>query len=271
MKTKEELVKIHSSLCKITKDAGLEVLRIYNEGSLQMKEKSVGDFVTSADLAAEKLIIESIKSEFPEHKILSEETAPDTLVSDQPMWIIDPIDGTTNFSRGIPLSGISIAFSVGQQVLSGAVYNPFLDEMFTATRGGGAFLNNKSIRVSNASDLKHSIIAVGTSSPKNRRSFIKRITVQIGTLMDETQDIRRLGAAAIDLCFVACGRVDGFYEPIVNPWDIAAGRLIAKEAGATCGFLEEMPQNPYGPELYSREILISAPRIFEQLKATLKQ
>ena len=267
--TPKELEYIHTLLPQIAKEAGKEVLRIYESGVLEMKEKSIGDFVTSADLAAETLIINSIKKVFPAHQILSEETAPNTSISNQPLWIIDPIDGTTNFSRGIPLSGISIAFAIGQNVFSGAVYNPFLDEMFTAVKGGGAFLNGNSIRVSKCSDLRHSLIAVGTSAPKNRSEFLTSITRQIGTLLNESQDIRRLGAAAIDLCFVACGRVDGFYEPIVNPWDIAAGRLIASEAGATCGFLKTMPENPFGAELYAREILVSTPKIFNALKEAL--
>jgi len=254
---------------QVAAQAGQLVKQISERGSLIINQKSKGDLVTEADLASENLIIKAIKDLFPEHSFLSEETNPSADKLGNNLWIIDPIDGTTNFSRQIPLCGVSIAYALNKEVLVGVVYNPFSNEMFSAAKGRGAFLNGKQIRPTEVNKLENAIVAVGTSSPTKRRQFNESITRQIFNILKETQDVRRLGAAAIDLCMVACGRLDGFYEPILCPWDVAAAKLIAKEAGASCGFLKESPLNNLGEDISCHEIIAAAPGIYEELRQLL--
>jgi|YNPNPStandDraft_1061719.scaffolds.fasta_scaffold39842_2 myo-inositol-1(or 4)-monophosphatase len=206
---------------------GRYLLRMSQTG-FRVSFKGKIDPVTEADTGAERLIISAIRKNFPEDDILTEETADQRRRSER-RWIIDPLDGTTNFSHRFPFWCVSIAFEHQERIQAGAVYSPILGELFTARRGGGAFLNGRRIHVSHQASLKRCLLATGfpydvhTSRNDNLkyfRRFIKR-----------AQAVRRPGSAAMDLAYVACGRFDGFWEMKLKPWDMAAGALLVEEAG----------------------------------------
>lgn len=186
------------------------------------------DVVTESDLAAERLIRERLLAARPADAILGEEGGG-TSGSSGITWVIDPIDGTVNYLYGLPAYAVSIAAQAGVDVVAGAVYNPATDEMWTATRGGGAFLNGRPARVSGCTELSRALVATGFGYESARRRQQAEI---VARLLPEIRDIRRIGSAALDLCSVASGRVDAYYENGLQPWDLAAGRLIAEEAGA---------------------------------------
>jgi myo-inositol-1(or 4)-monophosphatase len=192
--------------------------------------KGAVDLVTEMDRKAEGRIVSEIRKNFPDHGILTEESKEKA--TDTPYrWIIDPLDGTTNYAHGYPVFCVSIAFERKNEVIFGVVYAPMLDELFTAERGGGSYLNNKKIRVSTTDSLDKGLLATGfpydvRTSRSNNLDHFSRFAVR-------AQAIRRAGAAALDLSCVACGRFDGFWEMKLHPWDVAAGVLIIKEAGGT--------------------------------------
>ncbi len=250
--------------------AGELIVRARREQSFEVKnKKSDVDLVTSADVAAEKIIVEAIKAEFPDHTILAEESAPQLAAADyqKPLWVIDPIDGTTNFVHGHYQVGVSIAFALSGTVELGVVHAPFLGETFTAQRGHGAFLNGAPIRVSTTSSLKRALI--GTGFPYTREDiplFVRQLT----TVLEACRDIRRLGSAALDICMVAAGRIEAFYET-VNPWDIAAGCLIAREAGATTGHIHpRSTAQSIPPDLDGFELVVAAPTLFADFQRLLQ-
>jgi myo-inositol-1(or 4)-monophosphatase len=192
--------------------------------------KGAVNIVTEMDKKAEALIVSEIRENFPDHGILTEESK-EKVTATPYRWIVDPLDGTTNYSHGYPVFCVSIAFEKKDEVLLGVVYDPMLDELFTAERGGGSFLNGKKIRVSGTDSLDRSLLATGfpydvRTSRSNNLDHFARFAVR-------AQAIRRAGSAALDLCYVACGRFDGFWEMKLHPWDVAAGALIVKEAGGT--------------------------------------
>jgi myo-inositol-1(or 4)-monophosphatase len=236
--------------------------------SIQQK-KNARDLVTPADLAADRLITDAIRQAFPSHRILSEEssgTIDGEALSHGQWWIIDPIDGTVNFAAGQRHVGVSIAYAQGGVVQVGVVHAPFLDESFSAVRGQGATLNGVPIGASQNSDLVRSTIATGFPSD---RSDLEPLVWRVRQVLRHAQDIRRLGAASIDTCWVACGRIDAYYET-VWPWDIAAGALIAREAGARTGEISPHPRNALLPsDLRSGEFLVAAPNLYEKIKAVL--
>ncbi|MBN1503164.1 inositol monophosphatase [Candidatus Woesearchaeota archaeon] len=209
------------------REAGKIVLKYF--GRLEKIEyKGEFDVVTEADRESQEKIIEIIHSSFPKHNILAEESSPIDKNSDY-TWIIDPLDGTTNFSHRYPFFCISVALRKRHEIMLGIVYNPLSKELFHAQKGEGAFLNNKKITVSETKSLKYSMIATGFpynkhSNPENNLMAFERIAVCV-------QGLRRDGAAALDMCYVACGRLDAYWELCVRPWDVAAGILIVKEAG----------------------------------------
>jgi len=252
------------------KEAGELIAAARREHSFSVKnKKSDVDLVTSADVAAEKIIVTAIKTEFPEHSILAEESAPQLALEEyrKPLWIIDPIDGTTNFVHGHHHVGISIAFSLGGVVEVGVVHAPFLNETYSALRGHGAFMNGATIRASVESTLKRSLIATGF--PYTRED-IPIFVSQLTTVLTACRDIRRLGSAALDICMVAAGRAEGFYET-VNPWDIAAGCLIAREAGAKTGHIHPRPlESPVPADLDAYELVVAAPGVFDELQGILQ-
>ena len=207
---------------------GAEVLRSYFGKNPSVQKKSAIDLVTEADIASEKAILEVIRTRFPDHRILAEESGSSG--GGQYQWIIDPLDGTTNFAHRIPIYAISIAFAVGGRIVAGVVLNPCSGELFTATTQESARLNGKTIRVSAVAELEDSLLVTGF--PYNVRDLLPEITGRLQNCLKAAQGIRRLGSAALDLCYVACGRFEGFWEQYLKPWDTAAGVCIAEAAGA---------------------------------------
>lgn len=205
------------------------ITHFQQEHNFEISFKGKNDLVTDADIAAEEAILKVITNAFPNDQIMAEESASEQVLPKARTWIIDPIDGTTNFAHGFPVFCVSIALWERQEAKVGLVLEVSADECFTAVRGKGAFLNGQKIEVSKIAQAKDSLI--GTGFPYNDLSLVKNYLRFFKWLMHRTQGVRRPGSAAYDLCCVACGRYDGFYEYALSPWDIAAGSLIAEEAG----------------------------------------
>ncbi|MFZ0614576.1 MAG: inositol monophosphatase family protein [Desulfobacterales bacterium] len=228
-----------------------------------VRKKGPIDLVTEADTAAEKRILEVIRTRFPDHGILAEESGRDAGEKDC-TWIIDPLDGTTNYAHQIGFYAVSIAFAVGGEIVLGLVLNPVSGELFTATAGGGAECNRHPIRVSEVPSLTDSLLVTGF--PYDVREDPAPFVNRFARCLTAAQGIRRLGSAALDLCHVACGRFEGFWEEKLKPWDTAAGMLIAREAGAR---ITDFSNRPYHPE--SREILATNGRIHDRMLELLGQ
>lgn len=194
-----------------------------------IKQKQASDFVTKVDIESENVIIRTIRESFPHHAILAEESSKDNKERDGFQWIIDPLDGTTNYIHGYPAFSVSIALAFKGEVIAGVIFDPLRNELFTAEKGKGAFLNNNPIGVSDVSALKDSLISTGF--PVRQKDIIDRYLMLFKNLFYKVRDIRRAGSAAIDLAYLASGRCDGFFEIGLGPWDIAAGSIIIKEAG----------------------------------------
>ncbi len=195
---------------------------------LKVDFKGATDLVTQVDVAAEKIIIETVQSHFPDHQFLAEEAGEKITKSDY-LWIIDPIDGTTNFVHGYPFYAVSIAVCENNKQVAGVVNHVLLGDVYTAKLGYGAFLNGKKISVSNTDKLQHALLASGF--PYKHDETWARNMDNFKIFTDFTQGVRRAGSAALDLCHVARGWLDGFWELALNPWDVAAGTLIVSEAG----------------------------------------
>ncbi len=226
------------------------------------------ELVTSADISADKLISSEIIQNFPGHVILSEESSPDLLIqNDCPefLWIIDPIDGTVNYAHYQRKVAVSIAFAVNGVVKLGVIHAPFLNETYTAIKGQGAFLNEKLIACSQNSNLKSAIIGTGFPYDKSDIEYLIR---RLRAVFKNFQDIRRTGSAALDLCSVACGRLEGYYETI-KPWDLAAGCLIAKEAGCNVGHLYSS-KSKIPSDLLGDELVVASPGIYTDLVEILR-
>ena len=207
------------------------------------------NLVTEADRLSEALIVERINREFPGHDILTEES-PETANGSSFRWIIDPLDGTTNYAHGYPVFCVSIALEVKGVIMLGAVYNPMLDELFTAERGSGAFLNGRRLTVSRAENLSRSLLATGF--PYDIREDRNNNINYFEVMALSAQAVRRAGSAALDLAYIAAGRFDGFWELKLAPWDTAAGWLLVEEAG---GSVTDLRGDPY--HLHSKGMLAS--------------
>jgi len=212
---------------EISRAAGEIIKQGYYKDSVNTEHKGSVDLVTDIDLASEKYLISRIRERFPTDSILAEEK-PD-LTSSGRVWIIDPLDGTTNFAHRFPNFAVSIGLEIEGVLKYGVVYQPITDEMFWAELGKGAFLNSKQIQVSQTAKLSQSLI--GTGFPYDRWEHGEAYGKDFIKVMRSCQGIRRAGAAAIDLCYLASGRLDGFFEQKLKPWDLAAGSLIIIEAG----------------------------------------
>ena len=230
---------------------------------IKVTTKSANDFVTEVDQAAERAIIEVLLTAYPGHAILAEESGGEHGAKDSDyLWIIDPLDGTTNFIHGLPVYAVSIALSFRGQVQQAVVYDPTRNDMFYASKGRGAFLNNKRLRVSKRTRLAECLI--GTGFPFRKGDNFKRYVEMFETVMQSCAGLRRPGAAALDLCYVAAGWYDGFFETGLSPWDMAAGSLLITEAGGLIGnFTGE------ADFLYQREVVAGNPKIYGQLVHTL--
>ncbi len=194
---------------------------------LKITTKGHNDFVTEVDRKAESTIIETLRKAYPEHSFLAEESGSHG--ENKHQWIIDPLDGTTNFLHGYPQFAVSIALTIRGQLEVAVIYDPFSQELFTAARGDGAQLNNHRIRVSNFPELEGALI--GTGFPIRAKDQLEAYLKQFSTIFPKTSGIRRTGSAALDLAYVASGRLDGFWESNLQAWDIAAGALLIQEAG----------------------------------------
>jgi myo-inositol-1(or 4)-monophosphatase len=199
---------------------------IYKEK--QIEKKGIVNLLTKTDKACEKLIVEKLKKDFPDYKILAEEGSY-TDKSGGYRWIVDPLDGTTNFIHSLPFVSVSIALEKDGERMLGVVYNPVLGELFTALKGGGAFLNGIKLNVTSVSQMNDTLVATGF--PYERFNKAKRLGDTVGILCGCAKGIRRSGCASMDLCYVAAGRYDLYFEEDLKPWDIAAGMLIVEEAG----------------------------------------
>jgi myo-inositol-1(or 4)-monophosphatase len=252
----------------VARAAGDLIVHERARAALTLELKNGNELVTNADLAADSLICERISQQFPEHHILSEESSPDIgNIQDlsTPVWIIDPIDGTVNFAHGHSHSAVSIAYVENGQIEVGVVFNPFSDEMFSARRGGGAFLNDEPITVARETELSRAIVATGFPYEK---SNIEPIIKRVHAVLANCADIRRLGSAALDICFLATGRMDAYYESL-SLWDFAAAQLIAREAGAETGHFSAVPAG-IDPQFYEQDILMANPVLFPKLLAVLQ-
>jgi len=213
--------------------AGRSLSRDFGEvQNLQVSLKGPGDYVSQADRKAEEIIHTELARARPGYAFLMEERGAVEGDDDQHRWIVDPLDGTTNFLHGIPIFSVSIALERQGQLVAGVVYNPAMDELYTAERGGGAFLNDRRLRVAGRTKLSDAVI--GTGVPHLGRGHHGNFLVELRNVMGEVSGIRRLGSAALDLAYVAAGRMDGFWEPGLAPWDIGAGILLIREAGGFC-------------------------------------
>ena len=230
---------------------------------IKVTTKSANDFVTEVDQMAERAIIEVLLTAYPGHGILAEESGREHGAKDSEyLWIIDPLDGTTNFIHGLPVYAVSIALAFRGQVQQAVVYDPTRNDMFYASKGRGAFLNDKRLRVSKRNRMAESLI--GTGFPFRKGDNFKRYVQMFEAVMQNCAGLRRPGAAALDLCYVAAGYYDGFFETGLSPWDVAAGSLLITEAGGLIGnFTGE------ADFLYQREVVAGNPKIYGQLVTTL--
>lgn len=210
--------------------AGRSLARDFGEvQNLQVSLKGPGDYVSQADRRAEEIVHAELARARPGYSFLMEESGAVEGDDPQHRWLVDPLDGTTNFLHGIPIFSVSIALERQGQLVAGVIFNPVMDELYTAERGGGAFLNDRRMRVSARRELSDCVI--GTGIPHLGRGHHGQALVDLRNVMAETAGIRRLGSAALDLAYVAAGRMDGFWEDALHPWDTAAGILMVREAG----------------------------------------
>ena len=226
---KEEMDRILEVARKAAEIGGEILLQAF--GKLHQKQialKGVGDYVTEIDRESERAIIDIIKEKFPDHVIHAEESGKENRESSY-RWLIDPLDGTANYVQGIPIFGISIALMKENETLMGLVSYPERDEMFWALKGGGAFLNGREIHVSAKSDMSRVMLASGF--PWRSKNYLDSYLASFKELFRSVAGVRRMGSAAIDLAYTACGRFDGFWEMKLKPWDISAGILLVEEAG----------------------------------------
>jgi len=214
--------------------------RWHDHGAVERKSTAI-DIVTDVDRAAEAAILEVLRSAFPDHAILAEESG--AVGEHEFVWLVDPLDGTTNFAHGYPQVSVSIALRRGRETLLGLVYDPVRDELFVARRGGGATLDDRRLEVSREQGLGSALLASGF--PYDRREHADFYLSFFKAFMLRTQGIRRAGSAALDLCWVAAGRVDGFWEWKLKPWDTAAGALVVEEAGGRVSDFRGGPFDPF--------------------------
>lgn len=245
------------------RNASKHILRLSERvDTVQIIEKQRNDFVTEVDQLAEREIISTIHKAYPDHAILAEESGKSNHDSSY-LWIIDPLDGTTNFLHGFPHYAISIAVQYKDRTEHAVIYDPIRQELFTASRGSGAQLNNRRIRISSRNNLQGSLL--GTGFPFKYLEHLPQYLESFQTLTKQAAGIRRAGAATLDLAYVAIGRLDGFWEMGLSPWDIAAGALIITEAG---GLISDF--NGTENYLMNGNVVTGNPKLFKQLLQTVQ-
>ena len=226
---------------------------------LTVTAKGPKDFVSEIDRAAERAIVDTLLDAYPDHAILAEEgTAKGDNADAENIWIIDPLDGTTNFLHGFPQYCVSIALAQKGLVTQAVIYDPVRNDLFTATRGRGAYLNDHRMRVSKRDHLRDCL--VGTGFPFRDGSYLDTYLKMMKTMIESTAGLRRPGAAALDLAYVAAGFYDGFWEVGLDPWDVAAGSLLVQEAGGLIGDL-----SGEGDFLHGGQVIAATPKIFAQM------
>lgn len=249
--------------------AGVKAKELRDSSAISISSKADFSLVTSGDYASDEIIREAILSEYPDHLILSEESVESWKhenFSAPHLWIVDPIDGTTNYVYGQPHAGVSVAYAQNGVVVAAAVYSIFIDELFYAVKGGGAFLNDKPIQVNETDVLAHSLVATGFPYQRPIEPYLGR---QIIAVTNACRDLRRTAAASLDLCWVACGRLDAYFES-VQPWDMAAGGLVVREAGGVVStVMKGTVECP--PDLTGEHLIASCPKIAEDLKKLLAE
>tara|TARA_B100001248_G_scaffold210263_1_gene164456 strand:+ start:1292 stop:2092 length:801 start_codon:yes stop_codon:yes gene_type:complete len=252
-------------ITKACMKASRSLIRDFGEiENLQVLEKGPGDFVTSADKRTEKILIDELQKAHPEYGIITEETGIINKSNTKYRWIIDPIDGTSNFLNGIPQFAISIGFEEDGEIKCGVIFNPILNEMFCAEKGNGAYLNNSRIRVSNKKKIKDSLIVTG--GPKGTSKIKDKIFSEYINVSSNVSNVRKFGSAALDMAYVACGRFDGYWQRELNYWDVAAGIIILKEAGGFVDYFEEDAKLPL-----KKNILATNANIHEELKGLINK
>ena len=249
----------------VAREAALKaggILRENLHGIREITFKGDINLVTEMDMRSERAVVETLLASFPDHNIIAEE---ETMIRNGSgfTWIIDPLDGTTNYAHGYPCFSVSIALEQEDEVILGVVYDPMRDELFSAQKGKGAFLNGKPIRVSGIDTLIKSLLATGF--PYDRKVSDKNNLDYFHDLLMASQEVRRDGSAALDLCSVACGRFDGFWELKLKPWDVAAGSLIVREAG---GMVSDLSGSRFS--IHDDEILASNGKVHEQMTGILR-
>lgn len=245
---------------EVAEETARKAAKVLLENLGKVKEiefKAKNSLVTEVDKLSEKIIIDNIKQNFPTHGVFAEESGRDS-DSSKYLWLIDPIDGTTNYAHSYPFFAISIALEISGEVVTGLVYDPVKDEMFTAEKGKGAYLNGRPIRVSHSEDIKYSHVCTGFMH--DVEWMVEANIRHFGNFIRRARAVRRDGSAALDLCYVACGRFDGFWELGLNPWDTAAAVLIVKEAG---GHVSTFTGGEYS--IYNKEILATNSIIDSQM------
>jgi myo-inositol-1(or 4)-monophosphatase len=234
----------------IAREAGALLLTYFGNVSFELKGEF--DLVTEADRASERLIVERLRSHFPEHSIVAEEGGGSERSSEY-RWYVDPLDGTTNFAHGFPVFNVTLALERAGELIAGVIFDPTRNELFSVEKGGGAFLNGKPIHVSPVAHLDQTLVATGFPSLKRHQNLNVYFYYELAML---THGVRRAGSAAIDLAYVACGRLDAFWEFGLKPWDMAAGILLVREAGGTCSSMKGEPVSLTGPHLLADNGLV---------------
>lgn len=240
---------------------GARVLRKHYGHISQINQKGAFDLITEADTESEKQIIETIHKAFPDHSILAEESGANK-GSAEYQWLVDPLDGTTNYTHQLPIFSIAIALAAGDNIVLGLVLNPMDGELYAAVSGKGAELNGKPIRVSTTASVFGSLLVTGF--PYDFDEIAKAAMKQFSVCQQASQGVRRLGSAALDICYVACGRFDGFWEQNLKPWDKAAGAIIAAEAGA---LVTNFSNQPFS--INQNEILVTNGKIHQEMLSLL--
>jgi myo-inositol-1(or 4)-monophosphatase len=240
---------------------GGAVLRKYWGQQLNIQDKEIpGDLVTEADKQSEKAIISYLKMHFPDHQILAEESGLLQTESSY-LWAIDPLDGTTNYAHHYPMAAVSIALLEQEEPIIGVIYNPFTDELFQTSKGSGSTLNRRPIHVSSVSKINKSLLATGFAY--NRRETTDNNYTQFCRFTNLSQGVRRAGAASLDLAYVACGRLDGYWEKGLKPWDIAAGTILLQEAGGMVSDYDQSPLKLKSGRILASNGLLHAPMSLE--------
>jgi myo-inositol-1(or 4)-monophosphatase len=229
-----------------------DLLRDYASKHIGFELKGEHDLVTAADRASEKLIVERLRAEFPSHSIVAEEGGGHE-GSSEFRWYVDPLDGTTNFAHSFPVYNVTLALEQAGELVAGVIADPTAGEMFTAERGGGAFLNGEKIHVSKVNRIEDALVATGFPSRRRHQNVNVHFFYQLSML---SHGVRRPGAAALDLAYIACGRLDMFWEFNLHPWDIAAGVLLIREAGGVCSDMRGKPLDVRGQHILADNGLV---------------